>query len=123
MALSPVSSAEKYIQSGDLRALAVSGDVSVLEGVPTFADLGYAELTPLNVQRLIAGPPDMEPELLQMLREAFAGAIADPKFRQAALTAGLTLSFLAGEDAATEVATSFSFYESFSANLKNPNAL
>jgi tripartite-type tricarboxylate transporter receptor subunit TctC len=123
VALAPVSSAAKYVESGDLRPLAVSGEVSKLTGVPTFADLGYPDLTPLNVQRSIAGPPGMDPELLDMLREAFLRAAADPEFQTAADKARLDLNVLNGDDAAAEVEASFNFYEKFKANLKNPNAL
>lgn len=123
VALAPVSSAAKYIESGDLRPLAVSGEVSKLKGVPTFADLGYPELTPLNVQRSIAGPPGMDPELLEMLRGAFLRTAADPEFRNAAIKARLDLSVLNGDDTAAAVEASFNFYEKFKANLKNPNAL
>jgi tripartite-type tricarboxylate transporter receptor subunit TctC len=123
VALAPVSSAAKYIESGDLRPLAVSGELSRLNGVPTFADLGYPELTPLNVQRSIAGPPDMDPELLETLREAFMRTAADSEFRNAASKARLELSVLNGDDAAAAVEESFNFYEKFKANLKNPNAL
>ena len=123
VALAPVSSAAKYIESGDLRPLAVSGEVSRLKGVSTFADLGYPELTPLNVQRSIAGPPGMDPELLAMLRGAFMRTAADPEFKNAANKARLDLSVLNGDDTAAEVEASFNFYEKFKANLKNPNAL
>jgi len=121
VALAPVSTAIKYVESGDLRALAVTGEVSELEGVPTFAELGYPELTPLNVQRSIAGPPDMNPELLKLLRDAFTRAVSDPEFKEAALKARLDLSPLDGEQAAAQVDENFNFYEKFKANLKNPN--
>lgn len=123
VALAPVSSAAKYIESGDLRPLAVSGEASGRAGVPTFADLGYPELTPLNVQRSVAGPPDMDPELLEMIRAAFLRAAADPDFEKAAEKARLELSVLDGEDAAQAVEANFNFYEKFKANLRNPNAL
>lgn len=123
VALAPVSTAIKYVESGDLRPLAVSGDVSELDGVQTFADLGYPELTPLNVQRSIAGPPDMDPVLLKMLRDAFSRTVASPEFGAVAAKARLDLSPLNGEDTALQVAASFSFYEKFKADLKNPNAL
>lgn len=121
VALAPVSSAAKYLESGDLRAIAVSGEVSDIEGVPTFAELGFPVLSLLNLQRSIAGPPGMNTELLKELRAAFDRAVLDPKFRQAAAKARLDLSPLSGEAAAREVESSFSFYQRFKANLSNPN--
>ncbi|MEX2496487.1 MAG: tripartite tricarboxylate transporter substrate-binding protein, partial [Woeseia sp.] len=121
VALAPVSSARKYIESGDLRAIAVSGDVSELEGVATFAELGFPVLSLLNLQRLIAGPPGMGDGLLKTMRDAFDRAVADPAFRKAAADARLEVRPLNGNAAAEEVETSFSFYEKFRANLGNPN--
>lgn len=121
VALAPVSSASKYLASGDLRALAVSGEKSDVEGVPTFAELGYPILSLLDLQRSIAGPPGMDEELLAVLREAFRRAVADPEFRKVASTARLDLSPLAGEAARKAVEESYRFYEQFKADLRNPN--
>lgn len=122
VAVAPVSSALKYIESGDLRPIAVAGAESTLEGVPTFAELGYPQLTLLDIQRSIAGPPDMDPALLEQLRAAFSRAAADPGFVEAAHNARLDLSPLDGAATAAEVAQSFTFYEAFRTNLANPNA-
>lgn len=121
-ALAPISSAAKYVQSGDLKALAVSGETSPFEGVPTFAEAGYPELTPLNLQRSIAGPPGMDEELLEQLRAAFAKTVEDPEFLEAAEKARMDVAPLTGEEAAQEVTESFEFYEKFKADLSNPNA-
>lgn len=121
VALAPVSSASKYLASGHLRALAVSGEQSAVEGVPTFTDLGYPALSLLDLQRSIAGPPGMDADLLGELREAFMDAIADPEFRKAARTARLDLSPLEGEAARKAVEASFRFYAQFKADLANPN--
>ena len=123
VALAPVSSAMKYIESGDLRPLAVAGGESILEGVPTFKELGYPELAPLGVQRSIAGPPGMASESLQQLRDAFDRVMVNPEFIAAAKNAGLDLQPLDGAATAKEVTESFAFYESFKMNLGNPNAM
>src|SRR5690606_16261583 len=80
--LAPVSSSAKYLQSGDLRALAVTGPTDLVAGVPTFAELGYPKLSLLDLQRSIAGPPGMDEELLAAVRRAFSRAVADPEFRK-----------------------------------------
>lgn len=122
-ALAPVTSALKYIESGDLRPIAVTGEKSVFAGVPTFADLGLPELTPLGLQRSIAGPPGMDPELLKEFRAAFLRAVADPEFIATANAARLDLSPLDGEATAGEIEESFAYYEKFKTNLANPNTL
>ena len=123
VAITPVSTAANYIESGDLRALAVSGTASTIEDVPTFTDLGYPELAALGVRRSVAGPPGIDPDRLRQLRLAFQRAAADAEFQDMAVTIGIELSPLDGEQTSAAVAESFSFYEAFKANLKNPNAL
>ncbi|NIN35030.1 MAG: tripartite tricarboxylate transporter substrate binding protein, partial [Gammaproteobacteria bacterium] len=123
VALVPPSSAGNYIESGDLRVLAITGDNSPFEGVPTFAELGYPELTGLDLQRSIAGPPNMDPQLLATLREAFSLTVSDPDFLEAASKARMVVAPLSGEDTAAEVDAAFSYYERYKANLKNPNAM
>lgn len=122
VAIAPIASSISYIESGDIRALAVTGDVSGLAGTPTFAELGYPELTPLDVQRSLAGPPGLDPDFLEFLRAAFDAAVADPQFREMARDAGMTLDPTGGEAVIAQVEASFSYYERFKANLGNPNA-
>ncbi len=122
VAIAPIASALAYVESGDLRALAVTGEVTGLPGVATFAELGYPELTPLNVQRSIAGPPDLDPAFLAVLRAAFVAAVEDPEFREMATSAGMTLDPAGGADVVAEVEASFSYYERFRSNLGNPNS-
>lgn len=121
-ALAPISSAAKYVQSGDLKALAVSGETSPFEGVPTFAEAGYPELTPLNLQRALAGPPGMDEKLLETLRAAFDKAVQDSGFQQAAEKARMDVAPLGGQETAQEVQEAFEFYEKFKTDLSNPNA-
>lgn len=121
-ALAPVSTASKYVQSGDLRALSVSGESSPFEGVPTFAEAGYPELTPLSLQRALAGPAGMDAKALEKLRTAFTETVNDPEFKKAAEKARMDVSPLSGEEAAQEVRKSFDFYEKFKTDLSNPNA-
>jgi len=123
VALGPVSTALKYIESGDLRPLAVTGDGSSLPGVPTFTELGYPDLAALDLQRSIAGPPGIDAQLLDTLRDAFLRAVADPEFIETARNARLDLSPLDGVATAAEVEQSFTYYEAFKTNLTNPNAL
>lgn len=121
LTMAPTTSAMPYLQSGDLRAIAVSGAVSAVEGVPTFGELGYPELTPLNLQRAIAGPPNMDEATLTQLRDAFARVLENPGFLSYAREIGLDVAFLNGEDTAAEVGIAFEFYEKFSTSLGNPN--
>jgi tripartite-type tricarboxylate transporter receptor subunit TctC len=121
--VSPISTAEQYVQSGNLRPLAVTGESrnSVMPDIPTLAELGYPDLTPLNVQRSIAAPPGMDPELLTLLRDAFTRVMLNPDFIEAAARAKMELSPLNGDEAAAAIEENFSYYEKYKANLRNPN--
>lgn len=121
--LSPISTALQYIQSGNLRPLAVTGAgrSKHLPEVATFTELGYPNLAPLNVQRSVAGPPGMDPALLAQLRQAFSQAMADPEFIAAATKAQMDVAPLNGDDAAAAIVDNFTYYEKFKANLSNPN--
>jgi len=123
VALAPVASAQQYIESGDLRALASTGVTRALAEVATFAELRYPELTPLNVQRSIAGPPGMDPVVLEEFRTAFLAAATDAEFRRLAQEAGMTLNPTGGDAVVAEVESSFSYYEKFRSDLTNPNAV
>jgi tripartite-type tricarboxylate transporter receptor subunit TctC len=122
VAIAPIVSARQYLDAGELRAIAVSGAGGTLPGVATFAELGYAELTPLNVQRSIAGPPDMDDAFLARLRAAFAAAVEDPEFMRLAEAAGMTLDPASGDRVVEEVEASFGYYERFRSDLGNPNS-
>ena len=122
VALAPISSALPYLESGDLRALAVTGHPSKVAGVASFEELGYPELTPLNVQRALAGPPGMERAMLEELRAAFMAAVAEPQFRALAAEAGMIVEPTGGAAVEAEVAASYSYYERFKSDLTNPNA-
>lgn len=121
LSMAPVSSSASYIRSGDLVPIAVSGNNSPYQGVPTFAEAGFDELTPLNLQRSIAGPPGISAERLEVLRNAFNDVMSNEEFLAAAARVGMDVSPLDGEAAAQEVDISFEFYERFSTSLGNPN--
>jgi tripartite-type tricarboxylate transporter receptor subunit TctC len=121
--IAPISTALQYINSGNLRALAVTGEnrSTVLADVPTFAELGYPELSQLNVQRSLAGPPGMDPAVLVLLRETFLRTMEDPEFKSASAAAQMNAIPLNGDMMAAEIEVNFSFYEKFKSNLSNPN--
>jgi len=79
VALPPVETARKYIESGDLVPVVTFQEVSTLKDVPTIKDAGYAELSGLGVERYVAGPPGMPEDIKKILSDAIQKAIADPE--------------------------------------------
>jgi tripartite-type tricarboxylate transporter receptor subunit TctC len=123
--ISPISTAVQYVRSGNLRPLVVTGNNrnSNFPDTPTFSELGYPGLTDLNVQRSLAGPPEMDPNVLSKLRDAFLRVMEDPEFLAAAALAAMDIAPLNGELAAAEIDANFRYYEKFKTNLSNPNQL
>lgn len=121
VSMAPVSSVLSYLDSGDVRALAMSGTESLFEGVPTFAEAGYPGLTPLNLQRSIAGPAGIDNATLEQLRSAFMDVVQNEDYLEYARSIGMNMSPMTGAETAGDISSSFEFYERFSTSLENPN--
>jgi tripartite-type tricarboxylate transporter receptor subunit TctC len=75
----PISGAQQYVQSGKLRAIAVSSPKRSAEfpQVPTFEELGYKQLTMLSWVGLSA-PKGVSPEIVKKLHAAVETSLAKP---------------------------------------------
>ncbi len=80
VALISGSLARTYLQSGDIRALAVFGVDSDDPALADAADLGVPELGKLRVVRMIGGPPQLPGDRKALLEGALIAAMADPGF-------------------------------------------
>lgn len=75
-----IGSATSLIASGDVRALAVSGDrrVSVLPDVPSSKEAGV--FVPLTGWNAISGPAGMSPKIIQRIDDAVKKIVKDPGY-------------------------------------------
>lgn len=75
-----IGSATSLVASGDVRALAVSGEerVSALPDVPSSKEAGV--FVPLTGWNAISGPPGMSPIIIQRIDEAAKSIIKDPDY-------------------------------------------
>lgn len=75
-----VGSATSLIASGDVRALAVTGDqrVSILPDVPSSKEAGI--FVPLTGWNALSGPAGMSPMIIERLDKAVKNMVADPTY-------------------------------------------
>jgi tripartite-type tricarboxylate transporter receptor subunit TctC len=106
----PVSPMRKFLQSGDMRALFTTEEKSTLEGVPTIAKLGHAELTGLGVDRFAVGPPGLPAAIVTALSDAMAKAIQDPQLQAIAQKSQEPFAFLPAGQAKASADRSLALY-------------
>ena len=102
---SPVPAAIGYIQSGKLRALAVSTArrLDVLPDVPTVAEFvpGYEASGWLG----IGAPKGTPAEIIDTLNQAVTAGLADPKFKARLLDLGVVVNPMAPAEFASYIAS------------------
>ena len=94
-----------HIQSGKLRALAVSWDkrLEVLPDVPTYAELGFASLNDPSWFGLVA-PAGTPPQAINRVRDAAVAALKDPAVTERLAALGLYVSGTTPEAFGQEIA-------------------
>jgi tripartite-type tricarboxylate transporter receptor subunit TctC len=88
LALTPISTMEKFIKSGEVRAIFTTEDKSSLKGVPTVAELGGAQAAGLAVDRFVVAPPNLPAEITKILSASLMKAAGDPALVKAAEKSG-----------------------------------
>ena len=107
------AAARNYLESGDIKAIAIIGAESDDPAVADAYDLGAPELVNLRVVRMMGGPPGLPDDIRDMLETAMMAAIEDPDFQDwLEATANEVHPADAGETA-TAVAEMTEFYEQF----------
>jgi tripartite-type tricarboxylate transporter receptor subunit TctC len=88
-----VAAAKAAIDSGAVKALAVTGDArsSALPNVPTFKEAGMTDFDLASWNVLLA-PKGTPPDVLALLRQETMLALADPKVRELYVAQGVELS-------------------------------
>lgn len=114
----PVSTMQKFIQSGDMRALFTTEEKSTLKGVPTIAELGHPELTGLGVDRFVVGPPGLAPAITKALSDAMAKAVQDPELQAMAQKSNQPFAFLPADKAKANADRSLALYGKYKAAIQ-----
>lgn len=95
-AVGAVSEGLAQLESGNLKALAITKRVDVLD-TPTLNEEGI-DTGSVGQFRGIFGPKGIPDERVEILREAFKNAVEDPKYVEYANNSGATVSYMNGED-------------------------
>jgi tripartite-type tricarboxylate transporter receptor subunit TctC len=73
-----IATTMRFLRGGQVRALATFEKHSSIPGVPDATTLGIPELDNLTVERPVAAPPGVPPEIVNTLSATLAKALADP---------------------------------------------
>jgi tripartite-type tricarboxylate transporter receptor subunit TctC len=113
--LGSYSSLRPFVENGfGTMILRVGGDADTIASIPAARDLVHdsdgraiAALIESQIElgRLTAGPPDIPPDRLELLRGAYEKALADPDLRRQATRLGIPIVPLYGEAVAAKVET------------------
>jgi tripartite-type tricarboxylate transporter receptor subunit TctC len=79
-ALVSYAGARSYLQSGDIKAIAIFGSDSDDPAIADAADLGVHELGNLRLVRMISAPPDLPLDIRTTLEQALLAAMMDADF-------------------------------------------
>ena len=113
IAMISFSAARTYLESGDIRALAVFGTESDAPDVADAHDLGAPELAELRVVRVMGAPPDLPPYIRATLESALMAAMGDASFKQWLESTGNEVHPANAADTAVAVAEMTEFYDQF----------
>jgi tripartite-type tricarboxylate transporter receptor subunit TctC len=99
VAFDNVGSIVKRVQSGEVRALAVTDDVrsKFLPDVPTMKELGYPTVISSST-RGIAGPKGLPAPIVAKLRDVLQNAMADPEHVKKLEDQGIAIKIMVGDE-------------------------
>jgi tripartite-type tricarboxylate transporter receptor subunit TctC len=77
--LATVANLKRFADSGTIRIVATFEEHSSIPGADDATTLGQPELSKIAIERMVAGPPDMPPDIKNTLAMAIDKAVRDPQ--------------------------------------------
>ncbi len=108
--LKPVGSLAKYVESGDLRMIFTLTEDTVLDGVQNATEIGHPELANFTINRVVGGPPGMDPAVVAMLSDALRVASESAPVQEWAAGSGTALTFMAADETTAMMSALSEFY-------------
>jgi tripartite-type tricarboxylate transporter receptor subunit TctC len=122
VAMNATSAIIPYVESGDLRPLAISTGTterySLLPDVPTFMELGY-EPPIAGSSHILVVRSATDPAIVARLREAYDAMMKNPEFLAQAKKSSLEVTYANAAKLKEEEAELFPFLEEFLAMIKS----
>ena len=115
--LKPIGSLSKYVDSGDLRLILTLTKDTVVEGIQSATDIGHPEIAKFTINRVVGGPPNMDPALVTKLSAAFKAASESAPVQEWASGTGTQLTYMSAEDTTAMMSDLASFYSQYKALL------
>jgi tripartite-type tricarboxylate transporter receptor subunit TctC len=112
-AFANLSTVQTYIESGDVKMLALIGDESDDPAITDAADLGIPELGNIKVVRMVGGPPGLPDDIKNILEQAILLALDDPEFKVWLESTGNDVYPAGALATAESVGEMSAFYEKF----------
>jgi len=107
------STARTYLESGDIKALAVFGIESSDPEIADASDLGAPELGHIRVVRMMGAPPGLPDDIKTMLEQALLGAMQDADFQSWLKSTGNEAHPASATETAAAVVEMTEFYDQF----------
>jgi tripartite-type tricarboxylate transporter receptor subunit TctC len=107
------STARSYLDSGDIKALAVFGAESNDPNIADAEDLGAPELGQLRVMRMMGGPPGLPDDIKTMLEHALLAAMDDADFKSWLASTGNEAHPASAAETTATVLEMTEFYDRF----------
>ena len=112
-AMISLASARAYLESGDIRAIAVFGSESSDPVIADAHDLGVPELAELRLVRMLGAPPDLPEDIKGLLESALIAAMQDADFEAWLARTGNVVHPANAQQTAHAVLEMRQFYERF----------
>lgn len=107
------STARSYLESGDIKALAVFGTQSDDPAIADADDLGAPELAQLRVVRMMGAPPGLPEDIRALLEKALLAAMDDADFQSWLQSTGNEAHPANGAQTAAALQQMTEFYDRF----------
>ena len=107
------STVQSYLESGDVKMLALIGQDSDDPAVSDANDLGYPELGNIKIVRMFGAPPGLPDDLKSTLETAILSALEDPEFKAWLEATGNDVYIANAEQTAQAISEMSAFYDRF----------